>query len=121
MPCNSDYMEANKLELNISRVQCLLDELDGKPWNQHDWNGYHPKVYNKVNGSLANKLVRQLCSKLKTTDVTQYSLEMQMWWRDHQEADAAREQQEQDKKIEAEKRVAALAKLTDEEKELLGW
>lgn len=120
MPCNSDYMEANSLEREISKVHCLLDELDGKEWSNSDWNGYHPKVYCRVNRELADKLVRKLCSKLKTADVTKYSLEMQMWWRDHQEADAAREQHEQDKKIEAEKRAAALAKLTDEEKELLG-
>ncbi len=120
MPCNSDYMDANNLEKEISKVQCLLDELEGKSWSRDHWSGYHPEVYNKVNRSMADKLVRKLCSKLKTVNVTKYSLEMQMWWRDHQEADSAREQHEQDKKIEAKKRAAALAKLTDEEKELLG-
>lgn len=37
-----------------------------------------------------DKLTSELCSKLKTTDVTKYSLELQMWWRDHQEADRNR-------------------------------
>lgn len=51
-------------------------------------NGYHPNVYNKpVNG---DKLVAELCAALMITDVTKYSLEMQIWWRDHQAADRER-------------------------------
>jgi hypothetical protein len=31
-----------------------------------------------------------LCARLRQVDVTQYSLEMQLWWRDHQQVDALR-------------------------------
>ena len=30
MPCNGDYLAANGKEVQLSRVACLLDELDGK-------------------------------------------------------------------------------------------
>ncbi len=90
MPCNSDYMAANGYERELSRVACLLDELAGKTWERSHWNGYHPRVYNKADRSMGDQMVRELCSALQERDVTQYSLEMQIWWRDHQAADKAR-------------------------------
>ena len=88
MPCNSDYMSATSKEIEISRVACLLDEIAGRKWEPGWWAGYHPRVYNmKHNG---DKLVNELCAVLQSRDVTQYSLEMQVWWRDHQAADKAR-------------------------------
>lgn len=99
MPCNSDYMDATSLELEISRVYCLLDEIaTGKPvkTDSSDWHGYHPEVYTKVTHRQADAAVDKLCSKLrKVKDVSKYSLEMQVWWRDHQEADRKREAKEQ--------------------------
>lgn len=81
MPCNSDYLEANDYERELSRVACLLDELDGKPIDQSHWRGsagpYHPAVYSR-------------CITKEDAD-RMYSLEMQMWWRDHQAADKARQ------------------------------
>ena len=118
MPCNSDYMHANNYEIKISQVMCLLDELKGKKWTNSSWDGYHPKVYNKghIDG---DKLVSELCVKLQKVSVTDYSLEMQLWWRDHLKADKERVNNEiRNKKGKAAK-AAALAKLTPHERELL--
>lgn len=118
MPCNCDHLKATNKELFLSQIACLLDELDGRPIDKNHWDGYHPEVYNKsVNG---DKLISKLCGKLQKVDVSKYSLEMQMWWRDHQEIDKARLKEEMKiKKTEEEKRKA-LSKLTDYERRLLG-
>jgi hypothetical protein len=125
MPCNSDYMEASGKEIALSRVACLLDELDGKPLNPSHWGGYHPAVYNKgdvagVGGTAGDAMVSELCSRLQAIDVTKYSLEMQMWWRDHQAADKARIEHELARKKDETERRAAIAKLTPHERKLLG-
>ncbi len=118
MPCNCDYMEASGKEKQLSRVACLLDELDGKPLNQSHWAGYHPAVYNRnVDG---DALVEELCSRLQSLNVKQYSLEMQMWWRDHQAADKARLEHELKRASDAAAKKAAIAKLTPYERRLLG-
>ncbi len=92
MPCYAGYMEPEQRELNASRVYCLLDELDGKPWKESHWNGYHPNAYCRKFD--LDALVASLCARLKNVDVTKHSLEMQIWWRDHQRADAEREARE---------------------------
>jgi len=110
-------MEPETREIETSRVACLLDEIEGKTWSKREWGGYHPDVYCKYNKKFADELVSELCSKLKTLDVTQYSLEMQIWWRDHQIADENREKEIKRKK---ELKKQALSKLSQEEKEILG-
>lgn len=121
MPCNSDYMYATPSEVAMSQVACLLDELDGIPLNQNHWQGYHPSVYNHHLDKFAcDLMVETLCSRLQNDDVSKRSLEMQIWWRDHQRADKERiEAEVQKAKTESEKNEA-LAKLTDYEKKLLG-
>ena len=122
MPCNSDYLESDHKEVEMSHVCCLLDELDGqKTINRNHWNGYHPKVYMKgLSRKAEDKLVDKLCSKLQQRDVSELSLEMQIWWRDHQKADKARLQEEMKRLKDKELRKAAIAKLTPYERELLG-
>ena len=118
MPCDSSYMEANGLEIRLSQVACLLDELDGKEINQHYWQGYHPSIYNqRVDG---DKMVSKLCKRLQRVDVKNYSLEMQIWWRDHKAADKARIKAELAAAKDAEAKEAAIAKLTPHERKLLG-
>ncbi len=87
MPCDGSYMDPNHKEVDAARVACLLDELDGKPIDRDYWQGYHPATYCKRFN--LDSMVAELCSKLQSV-VKQYSLEMQIWWRDHQEADRAR-------------------------------
>ena len=58
--------------------------------------------------------------KLKNIDdVTKYSLEMQMWWRNHQEADARHKREERNKVKERKTIKKALNKLTKDEIQLL--
>lgn len=119
MPCNSDYMRANDYEVRLSQAACLLDELNGRGGiDKSHWSGYHPMIYNqKVDG---DALVSELCGRLQGLDVSKFSLEMQVWWRDHQQADKERlEAEALQRKTEAEK-SAALEKLTPYERSLLG-
>lgn len=92
MPCNSDYLNATNYEVELSKVACLLDELDGKavPSSSGYWRGYHPRVYGRITNELGDKLVSELCERLQNEDVTRHSLEMQIWWRDHLDADKKR-------------------------------
>ena len=103
----------------MSKVACLLDELDGKKRiNRDHWRGYHPRVYNERVD--ADEMTAELCSRLQGVDVSQYSLEMQIWWRDHQEADKRRTKARLAKAKTDKQRKAAIAKLTPHERKLLG-
>lgn len=94
MPCKSDYMSATPIEVALSRVFCLLGELEGRSFSPSDWAGYHLHAYGCSSRTKLDDMTRALCAKLQSVDVTKYSLEMQMWWRDHQAADKARLLQE---------------------------
>ena len=122
MPCNSDYMKPNENEKNLSIVYGLLDELETGKLPSNFGDNYDKRVYCK---SLSNEHLDQkteeLCSKLQNEDVTKYSLEMQMWWRDHQIADKRRLEQEISNQKDEDEKKKALSKLTDYEKELLGF
>ena len=120
MPCNSAYMNATSTEVTASRLTCLIGELNGHPWTADEWRGYHVATYGKATSSVCDALAAQLCFALTTADVTQYSLEMQIWWRDHQAADAARAQQEAVQNDRESVRSVVLAKLTPEERRALG-
>ncbi len=121
MPCNSDYLNANHMEVAISKVYCLLDELDGNGGpSGSSWYGYHPRVYSKhLTKEQCDSLVAELCGRLQELDVTEYSLEMQMWWRDHQRADARRVEKELKEAKDAAAYEAAVAKLTPYELSLI--
>lgn len=123
MPCNSDHMNATSYERDLSRVACLLDELAAnKPINPSHLDGYHPRVYSKgLSRAQGDGMVRDLCNALQHRDVTKFSLEMQMWWRDHQAADKARVEREMAKAATEAERHAALGKLTPHERKLLGF
>lgn len=89
MGCNSDYMYPSKTEVNMSKVAYLIDEVvDGSGLSDKFSSGYHPLVYNRDFN--ACEMVAKLCSLCKMIDVSQYSLELQIWWRDHQKADVKR-------------------------------
>jgi len=87
------------------------------------------KTKHKVNSQLLEnenleKLVPILCKKLKKLTSKfirdNLSLETQIWWRDHQIADAKRVQKEAKNAVHAACRKTALAKLTKEDKKILG-
>lgn len=122
MGCNSDYLNASGDEVAISRVACLLDELAGQSRiNANHWAGFHPAVYNICTSEHADALVSRLCEALQNEDVSKRSLEMQIWWRDHQAADKARVQAEMQAATTSAEVDAALAKLTPHERALLGY
>lgn len=103
----------------MSKVACLMDELGGKKQiNRDHWNGYHPRVYNQ--NVDADAMTAELCSRLQEVDVREYSLEMQIWWRDHQEADRQRAKAAVRKAKNEKQRKAAIKKLTPHERKLLG-
>ena len=126
MPCNGDYMQPNKEEIIISDLLYLIDEIEnGKPIDKSRWNkGYHPSVYcmavSKFNiDELTAKVCKQL-QELGEKKIKTMSLELQTWWRDHQEADKRRLKHERFEKKKAARKKAALAKLTPYERRLLG-
>jgi len=124
MPCNSDYLNASGLEIELSRVLLLTQELEtGKPVDTRssDWMGYMTEAYGKADlRAKADAAVANLCDRLKKVDVTQYSLEMQVWWRDHQAADKRREAEEKEKDKKTALRASAIKKLTPAERKALG-
>lgn len=100
----------------------LLDELAGMPIPDGAFSsGMHPSVYSQhLSKSQCDGMVTALCSRLQREDVSKYSLEMQIWWRDHQKADKERLEKELASKRWREDVDLALSKLTDYERELLG-
>jgi hypothetical protein len=121
MGCNSDYMEANQSEKNLSVVYGLLDELENGKLPSNFGNGYDKRVYNKgLSKEHLDEKTEELCSKLQNTDVSKFSLEMQMWWRDHQKADKDRLEKEMSEQKDKEVKEIALSKLSDYERKLLG-
>lgn len=123
MPCRYDGPEGpSEAEEYLSKVICLLDELEGglAPTQRADraWYGHHHKVKSAM--PIRDQVVKSLCDRLKQTDVTKYSPEMQIWWRDHQIADQKREKEEAQKALEQKEIEVALSKLTPREQALLG-
>lgn len=121
MPCNADYMNPGNLEKEISKVACILDELDGKINSNRHWEGYHPDVYGACSKQKADRMVAELCARLQEVkDVSSLSLEAQIWWRDHQRADKARIEAELEAQKRKKDRKELIAKLTPYERSLLG-
>jgi len=124
MPCNCDYMEPTEREIELSRIACLVDELDGKQIDKTWWKGYHPNVYSQTYDRYS-ELVESyseevLAERLRLVDISKHSLEMQIWWRDYQERNL-KAQREADKVAYHKTLVeSALSKLTNEEKMALG-
>jgi hypothetical protein len=125
MPCNCDHLEATELEVECSRIHLLLDELDGKGApdpNSSEWRGYDGRAYNeRVTRDVADKLTARLCERVgNIKDLTKYSLELQVWARDHARADAERRRKEEKQREVQATKKAALKKLTAAEKKALG-
>lgn len=126
MPCNSEYLNPNSRERDGSKVLALLDELRTGTLDKNLYGsgyqsfrpGFGTGVY--YDGNL-DKDVEALCTLLHAEyNIAEYSLEMQMWWRDHQEADRLRVNREIQKAANDQDKVEALAKLSPHEKKLLG-
>lgn len=79
MPCNCDHLEPNKHERESVRVLKHLRELRVR-------KGDIP-YYGNVD-TLSEDTAKLCAVYTEIEDVSDYSLELQIWWRDHQEADA---------------------------------
>lgn len=122
MPCRSDYMDPTQYEMDHSNVKYLLEELETGKLPEGYGKGFHPEVYNNYSTGKPqlDEDVEMLCSKLQKVNITKYSLEMQVWWRDHQRADKARLKEELAAAKSKKLRLRAIAKLTPYEQKLLG-
>jgi hypothetical protein len=123
MPCNSDYLDPTQTEVEASKVAALLQEIKTGELPVWFGNGHHPSVYNKATKDDLDRMVQELCHKLSKEDVSLFSLEMQMWWREHKRADLRRVLKEKRSVVEWYKRRCAdaiaeysnLQKVTDKE------
>jgi hypothetical protein len=124
MPCKSDYLESDFAEREMSKVVVLLDELDGKgvPDPKTYGNGYDSRVYNKGwTDEKRDVLVAELCTRLqKVKNIKKYSLELQIWKRNHDAADKTRLEFELLQQKTKAQRQKVLNKLTPHERKLLG-
>lgn len=127
MPCDSSYMEPNSREKELTKVFQLLDELDGKgrPNPAEFERGFHGRVYcQSISKDEEDRVVADLCSQLQViptdTLVKDYSLEMQLWWRDHKIHDEQRIRSELKTIKDEQAKQEALSKLTSHERSLLG-
>ena len=120
MPCNSDYMEPTTKEKQISEVLFFLQEVS-RPFAQLPKDRHnHPDVREVLRSGYEDEFVAELCDLLEGADVTKYSLELQIWWRDHKAADAKRRSQEEEEARRRQYRASARAKLTPEERRAVG-
>ena len=121
MGCRNDYMEPNEREIEASKLYCIIDDLGGKQFSSSSWSGNHPKAYGKsITQEKLDKLTAKICSRLSNANVTVYSLELQLWWRDHQAADKIHLEEDKEEKRLAKRRLAAVKRLTVKQREALG-
>lgn len=127
MPCNSGHLNPTALEIQASQALCVIDETRGLTPHPSWWRGYHPDAYGS-GGSATRERVDHLtstaCAKVASMAPEavrdEFSLEAQIWIRDHQKADRERIEREAYAKRTQTIIDGALAKLTDEEKKALG-
>lgn len=114
MPCFSDYQQHSEREAESGRVLEFLKELRGEPFDHNN-----PSYYGRV--KTLDRDTAELCTTLRDMPSTNHlSLELQLWWKRHQEFDRAREAAEKTE-IERQKiKKQALSKLTAEERKILG-
>lgn len=116
MPCSDHqgpWEEEEKLKLGrANAVRSFLTELDSKGRTIC----YH---FSQKDHDID---CARLCAMLRDRtpeEISKFSLELQIWWRDHKRADIARIEREQLDQKNAEIRRKALQKLTAEEKRIL--
>jgi hypothetical protein len=122
MPCQCDVPEPTERNREVTRVRALLSELaTGLAPNPATYGRGTDGGYPADTRDL-DQLTHQLCEQLQALGptVSYRSLEMQIWWRDHKAADKARIEASIQATTDTAARLAALSKLTDYERRLLG-
>jgi len=110
MGCRSDYMEPNHREVESRKVIELMSDvgifLGSVPYygNTHQLDSH----------------TKSLCEFCQVNDISKYSLELQMWWRDHKLADEKRTKAEVSEAKTNKDRAELISKLSDYERGLLG-
>ena len=128
MPCNSEYLIPTEREKELQRAAKLLVYVYGKTNKT-----IHPRlrmfaedIYCRDDSSVAVlcKVLTELDSSSREALVynshDRTARDLANWWEEHQKADNARELHEIKKLSDAYIRAAALEKLTEEEKKVLG-
>ena len=93
MPCRSEYLEMTESEKEIILVKSLIDEIDGKLFDHHEAKRKH-----EYSSECVHELTDLLCKKCsEIKNIQDYSLDLQIWWRDHQISDARRISQEKER------------------------
>ena len=122
MPHQLPFCKLKRARIPPDIVREFLREIEGKRFN-HERPGEQPgdSIYGMP--ARLNTDTARLCSFLRSLsdkEIKLYSLELQLWWRRHQEADRAREAKEAQAVEDEAVRDAALKKLTRKERRVLG-
>jgi len=134
MPCDSSHLRATGTEIRASEIMALKEELKTGKLPEYYGNGYYSEVYGQPNAHNLDDGVRYLCRQLerkKPNEIKGYSLEMQMFWRDHQRADRMRKNEEikrgkakkektEREELNKDEKSRVLKKLTPRERKILG-
>lgn len=110
MPCNCDHMHPSLHEKESKNLMSLMAGV-----------GIYKKdipYYGDV--SSIHEHTAMLCKFCENNDVKVQSLELQLWWRDHQEADKVKLKKQIEKAESEKERRQAIEKLTPRERSLLG-
>lgn len=77
--------EPSKIEVELSRIFALIDEIKTGNLNKKYWNGFDPRAYCNINQrALLPETKERLFRIIKGIDIKEYSLELQIWARDNQ-------------------------------------
>ena len=110
MGCSSEHMNRTTAEAESVKVMGFLKEIG--------FLDTRIPYYGLPN--TLNEHTEMLCYYCQHHDVKGCSLELQIWWRNHQEADKRRIKEELESEQTIKDREIALAKLTPYERKLLG-
>lgn len=115
MPCYTE--PPSDRELTERRLNDFLDEIGNKT-PKTEWLFIGPGKGRKLSN---NEMAKILCAFLKERakrfpeGIRDYSLELQIWWRDHQKDDARHEREVTDARRRRALQKSAMAKLTPDE------
>lgn len=98
MPCHTD--PPSQTEIEYKRLEEFMEEIGSKK-------------------ASLDTMTRKLCSWCQGNNVRTKSLELQIWWRDHQAWDKRRLKEEAEERRKRLLRKNALARLTPEERQAI--
>jgi hypothetical protein len=129
MPCRSDYMEPTGKERRLQETAQLLIYVRKNTKTGVKVDGKLQRAANDI--YCTKDYVPELCETLRSLPTEDFervvynardpmSRKLADWWEEHEAADQKRIEAEAQKMREEVIRIQAIAKLTDEEKRILG-